>query len=435
LSRPYHVLRHGDFRLLWLSQLVSLTGSQMQTVALHWHVYLITRSPLALGALGLTRVLPILAFSLFGGVTADRYDRRRVMFATQSVMLAGAAVLGAATLSGRESLALLYGANALLAAATAFDNPARQALVPRLVPTAEIPSALSMNLTMFQAAMIGGPALAGLVIAGVGVPSAGLHAPAGAGASEDTTRLALIYALNALSFVGVLVALVLMRTPGVVAAGGAPEPPLAALRDGLRFVFRTPIMVWTTGLDFVATFFAGSLSLLPIIADQVLHSGPAGYGWLVAAPALGALAGSIYTSVRHLPARQGRLLLGAVAAYGVATVGYGLSRSYWLTFLALALSGLADLVSTVIRQTLRQLLTPDGLRGRMTSVNMIFFMGGPQLGELEAGIVASLFASAAVGATVSVVSGGVATVLLAAGVAVAAPVVRDYVQPAAPPRA
>jgi len=435
LSRPYHVLRHRDFRLLWLSQFVSLTGSQMQTVALHWHVYLITRSPLALGALGLTRVLPILAFSLFGGVTADRYDRRRVMFATQSVMLAGAAALAVATLSGRESLPLLYGANALLAAATAFDNPARQALVPRLVPTAEIASALSMNLTMFQAAMIGGPALAGLVIAGVGVPSAGLRALAGAGGSEDTTRLALIYALNALSFVGVLVALVLMRTPGVVAAGGAPEPPLSALRDGLRFVFRTPIMVWTTGLDFVATFFAGSLSLLPIIADQVLHSGPAGYGWLVAAPALGALAGSIYTSVRHLPARQGRLLLGAVAAYGVATVAYGLSRSYWLTFLALALSGLADLVSTVIRQTLRQLLTPDALRGRMTSVNMIFFMGGPQLGELEAGIVASLFASAAVGATVSVVSGGVATVLLAAGVALAAPVVRDYVQPAAPPRA
>jgi MFS family permease len=435
LSRPYHVLRHRDFRLLWLSQLVSLTGSQMQTVALHWHVYLLTRSPLALGALGLTRVLPIVVFSLFGGVTADRYDRRRVMLATQTVMLAGAAALAAATLAGRERLALLYAANALLAAATAFDNPARQALVPRLVPEREIAPALSMNLTMFHAAMIGGPALAGLVIAGVGVPAAGLHALASSGASEDTARLAFIYAINALSFVGVLVALVLIRTPGTVGGRGPQEPPLAALRDGLRFVFGTPIMVWSTGLDFVATFFAGSLSLLPIFADQVLHAGPAGYGWLVAAPALGALAGSFYASVRHFPARQGRILLGAVAAYGLATVGYGLSRFYWLTFLALALSGLADLVSTVIRQTLRQLLTPDSLRGRMTSVNMIFFMGGPQLGELEAGIVASLFASAAVGATVSVVSGGVATMLLAAVVGVAAPVVRDYVQPGAPPRA
>ena len=429
MSRPYHVLRHRDFRLLWLSQLVSQTGSQMQTVALHWHVYVLTRSPLALGALGLTRVLPIIVFSLFGGVTADRYDRRRVMFLSQSVMLAGAAVLAALTASGHERLAVLYGANALLAAAAAFDNPARQALVPRLVPEREVPAALSLNLTMFHTATIGGPALAGLLIAGVGLPSGGRHVLAGAGASEDTARLALIYALNALSFVGVLVALVLMRTSGVVATGGLVEPPLRALRDGLRFVFRTPIMVWTTGLDFVATFFAGSLSLLPIFADQVLHSGPAGYGWLVAAPALGALLGSFYASVRHLPARQGRLLLGSIAAYGFATIGYGLSRRYWLTFVALALSGLADLVSTVIRQTLRQLLTPDALRGRMTSVNMIFFMGGPQLGELEAGVVASLFASAAVGVTVSVVSGGVATVLLAVVVGVAAPVVRDYVQP------
>jgi MFS family permease len=408
----------------------------MQTVALHWHVYLLTRSPLALGALGLTRVLPIIVFSLWGGVAADRHDRRRVMFAAQSVMLAGAAALAVLTLTGRESLAVLYGANALLAAAAAFDNPARQALVPRLVPAPELPAALSLNLTMFHAATIGGPALAGLLIAGAGLPSAGLTALAGAGASGDTSRLALIYALNALSFLGVLHALVLLRTSGRVEAGaGGHDSPLAALREGLRFVFGTPIMVWTTGLDFFATFFAGSLSLLPIFADQVLRVGPAGYGWLVAAPALGALVGSLYTTVRHLPPRQGRLLLGAVAFYGVATVVYGLSRSFWLTFLALALSGLADLVSTVIRQTLRQMLTPDTLRGRMTSVNMVFFMGGPQLGELEAGLVASLFASVALGVTVSVVSGGVATVLLAAAVGAAAPVVRDYVQPTAPPPA
>jgi MFS family permease len=359
-----------------------------------------------------------------------------MMFATQATMLAGAVALAALTLTGHESLALLYGANALLAAATAFDNPARQALIPRLVPTAELPAALSLNLTMFHAAFIGGPALAGLLIAGVGLPHAGLVALAGSGASADTARLGLIYGLNALSFLGVLHALFLMRTSGRVEADAGSHPaPLEALREGLRFVFGTPIMVWTTGLDFFATFFAGSLSLLPIFADQVLHAGPAGYGWLVSAPALGALVGSLYTSFRHLPPRQGRILLASVAFYGVATVVYGLSRSYWLTLLALALSGLADLVSTVIRQTLRQLLTPDALRGRMTSVNMIFFMGGPQLGELEAGLVASLFASAAVGATVSVVSGGIGTVLLAAGVAAAAPVVREYVQPTAPPAA
>jgi MFS family permease len=289
---------------------------------------------------------------------------------------------------------------------------------------------------MFHAATIVGPALAGLLIAGVSVRSGGLAPVLASGASADTRLLALIYVLNALSFVGVLGALLLMRTSGRVAAGGdGRETPLAALREGVRFVFGTPIMVWTTGLDFFATFFAGSLSLLPVFADQVLGVGPAGYGWLVSAPALGALAGSLYASFRHLPARQGRLLLASVAFYGLATVVYGLSRWYWLTFLALALSGLADLVSTVIRQTLRQMLTPDSLRGRMTSVNMIFFTGGPQLGEVEAGVVASLFASAAVGVTVAVVSGGVGTVLLAAVVAVLAPVVREYVQPAAAPPA
>jgi hypothetical protein len=179
-------------------------------------------------------------------------------------------------------------------------------------------------------------------------------------------------------------------------------------------------------LDFFATFFAGSMSLLPIFADQVLGVGPAGYGWLVAAPAVGAVMGSFYTSLRPLPRRQGRVLLWAVAAYGLATVLYGVSKSYLLTLVALGATGLADVVSTVIRQTLRQLLTPDELRGRMTSVNMIFFMGGPQLGELEAGVVASLFASASLGARVSVVSGGLATLLLALVVAFATPVVRGY---------
>jgi MFS family permease len=157
--------------------------------------------------------------------------------------------------------------------------------------------------------------------------------------------------------------------------------------------------------------------------------GAAGYGWLVAAPALGALLGSIYTSVVHLPRRQGRVLLWAIAAYGASTIVYGLGPRYWVVFLALAGTGLADLVSTVIRQTLRQLLTPDALRGRMTSVNMIFFMGGPQLGEMEAGLVASIFTSAALGARVSVVIGGVLTLAAAALVAGRSRLVRDYEPP------
>ncbi|MFY9551016.1 MAG: MFS transporter [Thermoanaerobaculia bacterium] len=410
---PFLALAHRDYRRLILSQLLSLTGSQMQVVAINWHVYLLTRSPLALGFVGLTRVVPIVVFSLVGGVVADRHDRRRVMLITQVAMTAVALALAAITFARRETLWLLYLLNALGASAVAFDGPSRQALIPRLVPPEDLPGALSLNLSVFQAALIGGPALAGLVIA---------NHPG----DSPTAGLSLIYFLNAVSFVAVIFALATMRT------SGAPEPTAgkvemrAALAEGLRFVFKTPLMVWTMGLDFLATFFSGATSLLPIFADQVLHVGARGYGILAAAPAVGALLGALYLSVRPLPARQGRIFLWAVGIYGAATVVFGLSRNFWLTLAALACVGLADAISTVIRQTIRQFITPDRLRGRMTSINMIFFMGGPQLGELEAGLVASLFASTVVGVTVSVVTGGLATILITAAVAAAAPMVRVY---------
>jgi MFS family permease len=432
-SRPYHVLRHRDFRLLWGTQLVSLTGSQMQVVALNWHVYLLTGSPLALGLVGLTRVIPIILFSLWGGIVADRLDRKRIILVSQSAMLLLSALLAVLTFRGQASLAVLYAINAAAGAASAFDNPARQSLVPRLVPPADLASALALNLVMVHVAFIGGPGLAGLLLAGGAAAAAGpaSHSMAAANA-QSLPVIGTIYAINAVSFLAVIVALLLMRTSTAPEPGSVlDEHPLESLKAGLRFVFTTPIMVWIMGLDFVATFFAGSVSLLPIFADQILHVGPAGYGWLVAAPALGALLGSIYTSVVHLPRRQGRVLLWAIAAYGACTVVYGLGPRYVIVFLALAGTGLADLVSTVIRQTLRQLLTPDALRGRMTSVNMIFFMGGPQLGEMEAGLVASMFASAAMGARVSVVIGGVATLLVTALVASRSRIVRDYEPPTA----
>ncbi|PYT07317.1 MAG: MFS transporter [Acidobacteria bacterium] len=433
--RPYLALRHREFRKLWIAQLVSLTGSQMQVVAINWHVYLLTRSPLALGFVGLTRVLPIIVFSLWGGIVADRRDRRWVMFNTQLAMTAVAAGLAVLTFTGSDAIWWIYALNALAAAAVAFDGPARQALVPRLVPPEDLPGALSLNLTVFHGAMIGGPALAGLLIAGTGA----LLAPgttiggrlAHAGSSElsrHTAGLGWIYLINALSFVAVLASLLSMHpaTGRLSPERSGPDHPLLALKEGLQFVFRTPLMVWSMALDFFATFFSGSMSLLPIFADQILMVGPAGYGLLAAAPALGALAGSLYTSIWPLPRKQGRVFLWSVAAYGLATIVYGVSRSYALTFLALAGTGLADLVSTVIRQTLRQLITRDELRGRMTSINMIFFMGGPQLGELEAGLVASIFSTAALGAAVSVVSGGIATLAVVAFVAAATPVVRGY---------
>jgi len=409
--RPYLSLRHRDFRWLWVSQLVSLTGSQMQAAAIDWHVYLLTHSPLALGMVGLSRVIPIVSLSLLGGVVADRYDRKKVMLATQTTMTLVAGLLGILTFTGHETLWTLYLLTGMTSAAGSFDNPARQALVPRLVPREDLPGALAMNLTMFHAGMIGGPALAGVLIASAG---------------EGTRGLAWIYLSNAASFMGVVFTLLSMHASGKVESVVQHESPWMSLRQGLRFVFSTPIMVWTMALDFVATFFSGANSLLPIFADQVLKVGAFGFGWLRAAPALGALVGSVYTAVKPIPARQGRVLLWAVGAYGGATIVFGLSRSYILTFAALAATGLADLLSTVVRQIVRQLITPDAMRGRMTSVNMIFFMGGPQLGELEAGLVAACFGSAALGATVSVVIGGVGTIAAVAFVAWRAKVVRDY---------
>jgi MFS family permease len=424
--RPYLALRHRDFRWLWVSQLVSLTGTQMQVVAINWHIYLLTRSPLALGFVGLTRVIPIIAFSLWGGIVADRRDRRLVMFTAQSAMMAVSVALAFIALRGHPAVWPIYLLNALQASASAFDSPARQALVPRLVSREDLPGALALNLTMFHAAMIGGPGVAGALIAVYGGSAPASRAPG----IVDARALALIYALNAISFAGILVVLATMRTSGRVGDSSiARESPLESLRSGLRFVFTTPVMVWTMTLDFFATFFSGAMSLLPIVADQILRVGPQGYGWLVAAPAVGAVLGSLYTSIHPLPRRQGRVLLWAVVVYGLATIVYGISRSFVLTFLALAVAGLSDVVSTVIRQTLRQLLTPDGLRGRMTSVNMIFFMGGPQLGEMEAGLVASVFASAAVGVTVSIVSGGLATLAATIYVAAATTVVRRYEPP------
>jgi len=411
---PYQALRNRDFRSIAGALLVSYTGTQMQNAAVDWHLWLLTRSPLALGLVGLVRVVPIFVFSLWGGLAADRSDRRRLLLRAQVVMALAAALLALATFTHRVSAPLIYAATALGSAAAAFDSPARNALVPRLVPREDLPGALTILLSAFQAANIGGPALAGLLIA--------------AGHGEGTVSLAFLYLANALSFLAVIASLLTMKkSSGAVEETVGPRPsPLASLREGVAFVRRTPLLVWTMTLDFFATFFAGSMSLLPVFADQVLKTGALGYGWLRAAPGLGALVGSLWSSVRPLPRRQGWVLLWAVAGYGVSTVVFGLSRSYLLSLAALFLVGLGDVVSTAIRVTARQLVTPDALRGRMISVNMIFFMGGPQLGELEAGFVAWLFASAATGATVAVVTGGLATLVVAGVVAFATPVVREY---------
>jgi MFS family permease len=360
------------------------------------------RRGLALGLVGLVRIVPIIAFSLVSGVVADVLDRRKLMVLTQSVMAAFAAVLALLTFRGLHAVWPIYLLAALGSAAAAFDGPARQSLIPNLVPREHLANAISLNTIMTQLASVAGPSLAGAVIALLGIGWA--------------------YLFNAASFLVVIAALLLMR--GVRAAGGE-EPTEISLRaaiEGLRFVFSADMIRATMLLDFFATFFSSATALLPIFAQDILRVGAQGYGWLYAAPSIGALlaSGGMVHQVERIE-RRGRVLLAAVCAYGAATVVFGVSRSFWLTFGCLALSGAADTVSMVLRNIIRQMITPDRLRGRMTSVNMIFFMGGPQLGELEAGLVANWF-----GAPLSVVSGGLGCLVATGVIAMTTPAVRRY---------
>src|SRR6266550_6293142 len=383
-------LRHRDFRLLWMGQIVSVTGSQMQLAAINWHIYLLTRSALALGLVGAFRAIPIILCSLVGGVVADVVDRRWLMMATQSVMLLCSATLALVTFRGLLHVWPIFLLTSIASAAWAFDTPARQALMPTLVPLKDFPNAVSLSMLMFQVGLIVGPPLAGFVLAN--------HGPA------------FVYTINAASFVAVILGLALMRTSGRPEKDETQPARISfdALVEGLRFVWRTPIIVQTMTLDFVATFFAAANQLLPIFAKDILRVGAQGYGFLAAAPAGGAIITGLVMARLGTLKRQGLLVIVSIAVFGAATIAFGLSRVFWLSLLMLAITGAADTISTILRQTIRQLATPNRLRGRMTSINMIFFMGGPQLGEVEAGTVAAL-----IGAPLSVVTGGTACFIAA----------------------
>lgn len=380
-------LRSPEFRNLWIGTLVSTAGTQMAVVAITWHVYLLTDSPVALGLLGVFKAVPIIVLGLGGGVVADARDRRKLLLATQLVLAAISAVLAFTTWTGTVSPWVLYAGVALASAATAFDNPARAAIIPNLVPREHLANALSLNILAWQTATIVGPGLAGFAIARYGV--------------------GFVYGLDAVSFVAILIAVYQLKPRRTDEA--PPKVGLEAMRDGLRFVFSTPILTSTMLLDFFATLFGQATVLLPIFADDVLKVGAQGLGPLYAAPAVGAVVAGVALSAMSRMRRYGAVVLVSVALYGAATVLFGASTWFPLTLIALAGVGAADAVSTVARQTIRQLVTPDHMRGRMTSINMIFFRGGPQLGELEGGLVAAL-----VGAQASVILGGIGVLATAA---------------------
>jgi MFS family permease len=400
LIKRFPAFASRDFKIFWSAQFVSNIGTQMQFVALNWQVYTLTHSAFALGLIGFLRFGPILIFSLIGGAVADAHNRKKLLFITQSIYIILSLTLAITDFTGKINVSIIYLITLFSAGTLAFDTPSRQAFVPSLVKKKHLSSAMSLNSIMFQTALIVGPSIAGVLIA--------------------NTHLWVIYSINAASFLAVLTSLIFIKSTGKV-EGVRGQVSLTSIAEGLSFV-RTKTIIWSTMmLDFFSTFFSSATALIPIYAKDILAVGPIGLGFLYAAEAVGAVIAGILIAHKHNLKNQGMILLTSVGFYALGTIIFGFSRLFILSFLALVIVGAGDSISTILRNTIRNLETPDYIRGRMTSVNMIFFMGGPQLGDFEAGTLAGYM-----GAPFSVVTGGIATLFVVAMIAKKLPILRKY---------
>lgn len=365
-----------------------MLGWQIQRMAITWHVYELTGNALALGALGLARFAPVIVFGLLGGVIADQKDRRMVLVYTHLALMLSSAALVMATLIEQDTLAVIYGITFVSSALNSVAGPARQALIPNLVPRREIAGAATMANLAMQAAMVVGPAIGGILIA--------------------RTSLAMVYGLNAIGFVAVIIAALAIKARPEIHV--ASERGLQAIKSGFVFLWQTPILLAVMGLDFIATFFGAFTNLLPIFADEIFGGGANTLGLLLSAPAAGAVLGSLVFGLMRMPTRPGLGMVACVIAYGLCIVGFGMSPALWIAMLFLAGTGAADSISMALRHTIRNLVTPDNYRGRIASAHSMFAMGGPQLGEFRAGAMAS-----GMGVGAAVVIGGIGTVLAAIG--------------------
>jgi MFS family permease len=394
---PYAALRFRDFRLLISTTFLAVVGEQMLNVAIGWELYERTNAPLALGLVGLVQVLPVVVLALPAGHIADRFDRKWIVAATMLLLALGS--LGLTLLSSmRGSLLLIYTCVLLIGIARSFQNPALNALVSQIVPPEQFTNATTWESSVWQAAAIIGPALGGFIIA----------------ARQSAT---LVYAIDA-GILLVLGLMVLLLRPRAIAYTEGPVT-LASLLAGLRFVWRTRIILATITLDMFAVLLGGATALLPIFARDILQVGAAGLGELRAAPAVGAVLAALV--IAHLPPfkRAGRTLLLVVAGFGAATIIFGLSRSFGLSLAMLGLLGALDNISVVIRGTLLLTRTPDELRGRVNAVHSVFIGVSNELGAFESGLAAALL-----GAVGAVVGGGIGTILIVALIALAWPEVR-----------
>jgi MFS family permease len=385
---PRAVLRLPDFRRFLAAHFTTTLGIQIQGVVVAWQMYLDTHDPLSLGLIGLAEALPNIAMSLFGGHVADRMDRRRLALISTVVLLACAIAL--ALLAGLPGEAVHYrilGAYAVIAVsgvARAFLQPARTALAAAMIPRDLQSNAVAWRSTAWQLGAVIGPAMGGVLNAWIG--------------SQGS------YLVDAALIAIALVALASVRFRAVPAAAGDGEPILESLKAGVRYLKGQQILLGAMTLDLFSVLFGGAVALLPIFAADILHVGAWGLGLLRSAPALGAVLMSLWLAYRPPMQRAGKALFRAIAAFALFTIAFGLSRNLWLSFGFLALSGAVDMVSVVVRSTLLQLLVPDHLMGRVTSVNAIFIGSSNEIGSFESGLTAKLF-----GAVPAVLLGGVLT--------------------------
>jgi len=393
----YASFRSRDFRLLLTGSFLANFGLQMLSVAVSWDLYIQTRSAVVLGNVGFVQVAPFLIFALFAGHFADRYDRRRVMLATQTLLLAASALLALAS----RSVALIYSCLFLIQMARALQGPARQAMVPEIVPMDALSNAITWHTSAFEIASVTGPALAGILVAAAGSRA--------------------VYLIQVACAVLTLGCVWMLRYRGEGKRVDAPEG--RSLLEGLRFVWRSRLVLPTISLDLFAVLFGGATALLPIFAVDILHAGARGLGWLRAASSVGAILMAFLQAHSGPLRRSGHVLLWSVAGFGAATVVFGFSRSLWLSFAMLMAVGALDNVSVVLRQSLVQKKTPDAVRGRVLAVNSIFISCSNQLGAVESGWTAAWF-----GAVPSVVGGGLATVLIVAAFAVGSRELREWTE-------
>ena len=389
-----------DYRLLFCGQLISLVGRQITVVALPYQIYQLTGSALAVGMLGAVQVVPLIAFSLVGGAVADAVDRRRLLLVTNSGLAVCSGLLAAGAVLGSPPLAGLYAVAFVAAGVSAFEQPARGAMTPRLVPAHLLPAALALSFGMFEAAVIAGPAVGGVLIGRFGLATA--------------------YLVDVATFAASLtaVALIAAQPP----ARSHPEPALRAIATGLRFAAAQRAILGGFAIDLNAMIFGLPRALFPVLAATVYHTGPQGLGLLYSAPAAGALVAALLaTGLVGRVERQGLLIIASVAVWGLSILGFGVVTSLAAGLALLAVAGAADSVSAVCRSTMMQTLTPDHLRGRTAATFSMVVVGGTYLGDIEAGAVA-----AATTPRISVISGG-AICLVGVGLITAIiPALRHY---------